>query len=141
MDLADLFAADLQPEVSEVEGITLKAVPQGAGQIDVAMPISLWPAAVALGKHLRGRDYRDTQTVELGSGTGFLSLYLLKHRVITCAVVTDCVPSVCATQSLALIGENLALNGLTGSVQSLDWAACPPHLAGQFDLVLGSDVM
>ena len=142
MDIGTLFVDELLPETQEVEGVWVKAVPPGAGQVDAAMPISLWPAAVSLGKHLKGRDMRDKRTIELGAGTGFLSLFLLKHSVISAPVITDAASSVLHTQSLSLIHENLALNpALPASVQSLDWAACPSLLYTCFDVVLGSDVM
>lgn len=137
MELAGLFASEYEPEITELLGIRLKAVQEGAGQIDLAMPLSIWPAAVSLSKYLLTQDYRTWNCIELGAGTGLVSLCLLKGKVIREGVITDG-----EERAVELIRENVGLNeGVQAEVRRLEWSQCPGELEGRFDLVLGSDVM
>lgn len=137
MELGDLFSAELAPELMTVGGLQLRAVASGAGQVDSVMPLSIWPAALALSAHLIHSDFRSLRTLELGAGTGFLSLSLLKAGVLSHATITDG-----EERAVKLIKGNIELSqGVQAEAALLDWNHCPETSKAQYDLVLGSDVM
>jgi len=137
MELGDLFSAELAPELMTVGGVQLRAVAAGAGQVDSAMPLSIWPAALALSAHLLHCDFRSLHTIEVGAGTGFLSLSLLKAGVLSQATITDG-----EERAVELIRGNLELSPeVQAEAVLLDWNHCPEACKAQYDLVLGSDVM
>lgn len=137
MELEDLFAAELAPELTTVCGVTLRAVASGAGQVDSVMPLTIWPAALALSARLIHSDFNALRCIELGAGTGFLSLSLLKAGVLSQATITDG-----EERSVELIRGNIELNeGVKAEAAVLDWSNCLDSMRGEFELVLGSDVM
>lgn len=101
------------------------------------MPLTIWPAALALSAWLIPRDFRTFRCIELGAGTGFLSLSLAKAGVLSQVLITDG-----EEKSVELIRSNIALNeGVEAEAAMLDWNHCPDSMRGEFEMVLGSDVM
>jgi predicted nicotinamide N-methyase len=94
----------------------------------------LWPAGAALAAHIKSqRDLVRKVTLELGCGAG------LPGIVARCrgarVLQTDLFP-----EALALARWNARRNGVGGiRYLAMDWRAW--SLSGQFDLILGSDVL
>lgn len=81
------------------------------------------------------------RVVELGAGCGLVGLMCRLVLDASRVLLTDYDPAV-----VALLAENVALNdGASDGVDvaRVDWqqAPLPPHLAGAFDVALGSDVV
>lgn len=76
-----------------------------------------------------------TRVLELGSGTGFLSIAFAKMYPTVKVHTTD------IAGNLPLIERNVALNQVSGSVkvEELDWRY--PYRLKDFDLVFGSDLV
>lgn len=110
-----------------------------------------WEAALYLGVYLAcpdGKVFVDGKNViELGTGTGFLSIFCAKHAGATHVLATDGDGGVVDD-----IGANIYLNGLEGSSRIettvLKWghALIDELLSGSerarmYDIVLGADVV
>lgn len=109
-----------------------------------------WEAALLLGTYLytEGRELVHRKTIlELGAGTGFLSILCAKHLGSFHVVATDGSPK-CVND----IDANICLNGLEGDLQGissavLQWGHLGEELLHsqgvnyQYDLILGADVV
>jgi predicted nicotinamide N-methyase len=92
----------------------------------------IWPASVALGRHLLELDLRGARVIEVGAGVGLAGL--AAARAGADVLVTD-------YEELALhfARDNAARNGLAIRTALLDWrdAIWP----GGFDLAIAADVL
>lgn len=108
-----------------------------------------WEAALLLGTYLytEGRELvHQKKILELGAGTGFLSILCAKHLGSFHVVATDGSPK-CVND----IDANICLNGLEGdqgiSSAVLQWGHLGEKLLNsqdvnyQYDLILGADVV
>ena len=95
----------------------------------------VWPAAVALGRHLVGLDLAGRRAIELGAGVGLAGL--AAARAGARVLLTDL-----SDEALDFARRNAELNGLAVECARLDWFedgdAAP---LGPFDLVLAADVL
>ncbi|EPE02645.1 fam86a protein [Ophiostoma piceae UAMH 11346] len=107
--------------------------------------IRTWEAALHLGEYLC-RDQptlvQGKRVLELGAGTGYVSILCAKHLGAAACVATD--GSVEVVHSLP---ANLELNGLddkTVASRELAWGPTPPEwaedAAAPFDVILGADI-
>ena len=110
-----------------------------------------WEAALFLGAYLSSPDGRHLvsgkSVLELGAGTGFLSIYCARHLGAQRVLATDG-----SQEVISDLKSNIQLNGLEGSeliqTANLQWvhtliggvADCREH-RGSYDLVLGADVV
>ncbi|KAI9873659.1 MAG: hypothetical protein M1830_010742 [Pleopsidium flavum] len=116
-----------------------------------ATGLRTWPAALSLGTYLAshtGKACVDGKNIlELGAGTGFLSIFCAKHAGALHVLATDGDGG-----AVDDIGANIYLNGLEGSGKMetavLKWghALIEELLSGQnegrtYDVVLGADVI
>ncbi|XP_015918973.1 histone-arginine methyltransferase METTL23 [Parasteatoda tepidariorum] len=101
--------------------------------------MNVWPSAPILGKYIwhYGQRLKGKNVLELGAGTGLISILAVKCGVAEC-IVTDS-----STDALKVAHENLILNNCSNfTLQVLPWGYLSPFLIshGTIDLVLGSDV-
>lgn len=109
-----------------------------------------WEAALLLGTYLytEGRELVHRKAVlELGAGTGFLSILCAKHLGSFHVMATDgsekCVKNIVANISLNGLEENL--QGISAAV--LQWGHLDEEIlhshdvSYQYDLILGADVV
>lgn len=94
----------------------------------------LWPAGLALAEEMSRFPIEGQRILEVGCGTGLASLVLRKRGA-----------DITASDHHPLAGEflnaNAGLNGLPPvNFQQAQWQGPNPHL-GQFDLIIGSDVL
>jgi predicted nicotinamide N-methyase len=96
----------------------------------------VWPAAVALGRHLVGLDLAGRRAIELGAGVGLAGL--AAARAGASVLLTDV-----SDEALGFARRNAELNGLAVDCARLDWFdhGGADLLAGAFDLVLAADVL
>jgi predicted nicotinamide N-methyase len=92
----------------------------------------IWPAAVALGRHLLELDLRGARVIELGAGVGLAGL--AAARAGADVLVTD-------YEEIALhfARANAARNGLAIRTAVLDWRDA--DWPGGFDLAIAADVL
>lgn len=109
-----------------------------------------WEAALLLGTYLyaEGRELVHRKTIlELGAGTGFLSIFCAKHLGSFHVTATDG-----SQKCVKDIEANISLNGLEGNLQGissavLQWGHLDEELLHsqdvnhQYDLILGADVV
>lgn len=95
----------------------------------------LWPSAIALARHLAGRDLSGKRVVELGCGLGLPSITVLDRGAEV--IATDHYES-----ALAFAVHNARANtGREPRTVPLDWRHPELDGLGTFDLVLGADVL
>jgi predicted nicotinamide N-methyase len=108
--------------------------PDSFAQNDERIPYwaDVWPAAVALGRHLVALDLRGQRVIELGAGVGVAGL--AAARAGAEVLITDY-----EEEALDFARQNAVLNGLRVHTSRLDWrdGAWP----GGFDLVVAADVL
>jgi predicted nicotinamide N-methyase len=94
----------------------------------------VWPSARVLALAMDSHELAGKRILEIGAGLALASLVI--HRRAGNMTVTDWHPL-----SAAFLKENLLLNGM-GPLPYLtgNWAGSNP-LLGQFDLIIGSDVL
>lgn len=109
---------------------------EGAGISSATWPLfgMLWPAGLALAEEMNRFPIEGKRILEVGCGTGLSSLVLRKRGA-----------DITASDHHPLAGEflnaNAELNGLPPlNFQQAQWRGPNPHL-GQFDLIVGSDVL
>jgi predicted nicotinamide N-methyase len=90
----------------------------------------LWPAGLALARALPESPLDGVRVVEVGCGLGVPSLVAAARGASVTAVDW-------AAQAVALLHTNAAGNGLAVDARVADWRA----FAGEYDLVLGADVL
>lgn len=109
-----------------------------------------WEAAVLLGTYLytEGRELVHRKAVlELGAGTGFLSILCAKHLGSSHVMATDG-----SQKCVKNIDANICLNGLEGDLRGISSAVLQwghldedllhsPDANYQYDLILGADVV
>ncbi|HEX3141853.1 MAG TPA: SAM-dependent methyltransferase [Rhizobacter sp.] len=94
----------------------------------------VWPSALVLAAHLQDTVLGERRILEVGCGLALASMSL--HRRDGNVTASDYHPL-----AGAFLGENLALNVLPAlPYLHGDWAVVNPAL-GQFDLIIGSDVL
>ncbi|MDB5814904.1 MAG: SAM-dependent methyltransferase [Rhodocyclales bacterium] len=94
----------------------------------------LWPSGQILAAAMMTYELRDKRVLEIGCGLGLASLVM--HRRTADITATDCHP---------LAGEFLSANALLNDLSPIkyaigNWADLQTGL-GQFDLIVGSDVL
>jgi predicted nicotinamide N-methyase len=95
----------------------------------------LWPSAIALARHLSGRDLRGKRLVELGCGVGLPSVVALDRGAEVLA--TDHYEA-----ALDFASHNARTNlGREPGTALLDWHAPRLEGLGTFDLVVAADVL
>lgn len=109
-----------------------------------------WEAALLLGTYLytEGRELAHRKSVlELGAGTGFLSILCAKHLGSFHVMATDG-----SQKCVNEINANINFNGLEGDLQGISSAVLqwghldeellhPQDVKYQYDLILGADVV
>ena len=95
----------------------------------------LWPSAVALSRHLSGRDLAGTRAIELGCGVGLPTIVALARGATV--VATDHYEA-----ALAFTAHNASTNlNREPDMALLDWRAPDIGDLGTFDLVFAADVL
>lgn len=95
----------------------------------------LWPSAIALGRHVAGRDLAGGRAIELGCGVGLPTVAALARGARVLA--TDHYEA-----ALDFTRYNAHANtGREPETALLDWHAPRTHGLGIFDLVLAADVL
>ncbi len=94
----------------------------------------LWPSGLALARAVVGLEIRGKRVLELGCGLGLPSLAAALAGADVRA--TDWAP-----ESIDLVRENAAANGLNVDAAVLDWFAPGTVPSPSFDLVLAADVV
>ena len=107
--------------------------------------IRTWEAALHLGEYLCREQpalVQGKRVLELGAGTGYVSVLCAKHLGAAACVATDG-----AVEVVHSLPANLQLNGLDGTAvasRELAWGPTPPDwaqdAAAPFDVVLGADI-
>jgi len=92
----------------------------------------IWPASVALGRHLLELDLRGARVIEVGAGVGLAGL--AAARAGAEVLVTDY-----EAAALDFARDNAARNGLTIQTALLDWR--DRDWPGGFDLAIAADVL
>ncbi len=92
----------------------------------------IWPASVALGRHLLELDIAGRKVIEVGAGVGLAGL--AAARAGADVLVTDYEEA-----ALGFASANAARNGLTIRTALLDWR--DGDWPGGFDLVIAADVL
>jgi ETFB lysine methyltransferase len=109
---------------------------QAAGISPACWPLfgQLWPSARKLADLMQGWDLQSRRVLEIGCGLGLASLVI--HRRLGDITASDCHP---LTETF--LQANLQLNQLPGlKYRTGNWGCSNPAL-GEFDLIIGSDVL
>ena len=95
----------------------------------------LWPSGLALARVVGGRDVAGMRVLELGAGLGLPSLAAAVRGA-------DVLATDWAADSVSLLRENAARNGIALQVAAVRWDEPEQLLAGApWDLVLGADLL
>jgi predicted nicotinamide N-methyase len=131
--------------VHELAGLRIHAPPEAPRSRTSATPASgrlpywsrPWPSGVALAQLINGElasKVRGKRVIELGCGLGITGMAAARAGGDVTLTDGD-------AEALALVKENAERNGLTVATAVLEWSQVPAELAGQFEVVIGGDVV
>jgi predicted nicotinamide N-methyase len=94
----------------------------------------LWPAGLALARHVAGLNLREKRVLELGCGLALPSL-------AAALAGGDVLATDWAPEAIELVALNAALNAVSLGSAVLDWRSGGATDAASFDLVVAADVL